>query len=225
MDVDRTVAYRQFCNKIWNAIKYTMHHTQDTTLPSVDSRDALKLVQSDMGLPERWILSRLATAVKLCNHGLETFHLGASVAALYKFFLNDLCDVYIEFSKLKQDTAQQHCTAVVLHSVMNLSMQLFHPFMPFITEELYMRLNPHQNSSILDTSYPEPDQMSRWIDPQVEESMQVVLDVVHAVRSLRHTRNTLSPQNDSTELGLIVCCTEQDVRYNLVKNTLPVRLF
>ncbi|KAJ0407694.1 hypothetical protein ATCC90586_001876 [Pythium insidiosum] len=92
MDVQRVVSHRQFCNKIWNAVRYAL------PLLETDKSNTL-VVDGEMSLADRWILSRLANVVQEMNQGLESNHLAVSVSAFHRFFVQDLCDVYIEFSK------------------------------------------------------------------------------------------------------------------------------
>ncbi|GLE07674.1 hypothetical protein PINS_up018277 [Pythium insidiosum] len=167
MDVQRVVSHRQFCNKIWNAVRYAL-----PLLESNSSNDAV-VIETDMSLADRWILSRLANVVQQMNQGLETNHLAMSVSAFHRFFVQELCDVYIEFSK------------------------------PI----LYGNRNPSCEVSILLAKYPEARDVTALVNEQAENSMEVVLSVLHAVRSLKHTVKTLAPTGASSEATTvsIVC--------------------
>ncbi|KAL7690461.1 putative valine-tRNA ligase, valyl/Leucyl/Isoleucyl-tRNA synthetase, editing [Plasmopara halstedii] len=219
MDVQRVVSYRHFCNKMWNAVRYA--------LPLL-ARDSNKAVRSDekeltclrdhMTLSDRWILSRLAAVVKEVNDGLATNQLATSVAAMQRFFVHELCDVYIESSKSvlygnrleevidDNQHARKRSTQATLHRCLDYSMRLLHPFAPFVTEELWQRIreiDPFScdqkiETSILCAKYPDQLEMSCWIDAEAEQKMTLVLDVIHAIRSLRHTVKVLAPHATPT---------------------------
>ncbi|CAH0518618.1 unnamed protein product [Peronospora belbahrii] len=221
MDVQRVVSYRHFCNKMWNAVRYALPLSNTTD----DAKDAkaftpttLSLLRDDMSLADRWIMSRLAAVVSEVNDGIGANQLATSVAAIQRFFVQELCDVYIEFSKpvlygnrLDGDAMsdqEQHkrkrSAQATLHRCLDYSMRLLHPFTPFVTEELWQRIrdaDPLNSSSskrdvetsILCSKYPEESHMRLWIDADAEEHMTFVIHVIHGIRSLRHTVKVLAP--------------------------------
>ncbi|TMW55185.1 hypothetical protein Poli38472_013947 [Pythium oligandrum] len=217
MDLQRVVSHRHFCNKIWNAVRYALpllERPEGSVLDST-SRDIVQQKEK-MGLADRWILSRLAHAVEEINKGMESNQLATSVASFQQFFVQELCDVYIEFSKpilygnrvsasdfgSERDLQdRQLATQVALFTCLDASMRLLHPFAPFVTEELWQRIrtyDPLSNSpaldhSILSADYPEPANTAQWIDENAESSMALLLDVIHAIRSLKHTVKILAP--------------------------------
>lgn len=155
MDVQRVVSYRHFCNKVWNAMRYALPLLETTpadarALSASAPTDLAQLKQS-MGLADRWILSRLANAVLSSNKGIDTNHLASSVGAIQRFFVQELCDVYIEFSKPvlygnrldgmdaseEEQLARKRSAQATLFRCLDYSMRLLHPFTPFVTEELW----------------------------------------------------------------------------------------
>lgn len=238
MDLQRVVSHRQFFNKIWNAVRYA--------LPLLETNDAHGAGPSDalaaMGVADRWILSRLAKTVVDMTKSMQTNQLATSIAAFQRFFVQDLCDVYIEFSKRvlygnrvnlvefgsEQAFAErQRAARVTLFTCLDLSMRLLHPFAPFVTEELWQRIRtydpavgsdkPVEDTSLLFTPYPEHDHFSQWVDAATERDMQLIIDVLHAIRSLRHTVKTVAPMGGSVSstpeepMVRIVSTTPEDV--------------
>ncbi|GMF37891.1 unnamed protein product [Phytophthora lilii] len=171
MDVQRVVSCRHFCNKVWNAVRYA--------LPLLET--------SDSKIP-------VDAATKRTDFGIASNQLATSVAAIQRFFVQELCDVYIEFSKpvlygnrldegvdSEQDQrARQRSAQATLHRCLDYSMRLLHPFTPFVTEELWQRIREADplnqlegETSILCSEYPEESHMSTWIDSDAEERMAV----------------------------------------------------
>ncbi|KAF4038271.1 Anticodon-binding domain of tRNA [Phytophthora infestans] len=220
MDVQRVVSYRHFCNKLWNAVRYALPllERDDEALESVD----LALFRDDMTLADRWIMSRLAAVTSEVNDGIAANQLATSVSAIQRFFVQELCDVYIEFSKpvlygnrLEEDDdcteerrARKRSAQATLHRCLDYSMRLLHPFTPFVTEELWQRIREADpltasreedvETSILCAEYPEQSHVSSWIDADAEERMALVIDVIHGIRSLRHTVKVLAPNATPT---------------------------
>ncbi|TYZ57657.1 hypothetical protein PybrP1_012510 [[Pythium] brassicae (nom. inval.)] len=212
MDVQRVVSYRHFCNKVWNAVRYALpllepsaeqqqQQQQATTAPS--RATDLKELRSSMGLADRWIMSRLAHAVISANRGIESNHLAASVASLQRFFVQELCDVYIEFSKpvlygnrlnasefgsREALLARKLSAQATLFQCLDYSMRLLHPFIPFVTEELWQRIREHDplktgalgDTSILFAPYPEQLEMSAWVDEDAERAMLASVEILCA---------------------------------------------
>ncbi|CAI5714967.1 unnamed protein product [Peronospora farinosa] len=243
MDVQRVVSYRHFCNKVWNAVRYALP-LLDTT-DNDDAKDAntstdLSLLRDDMTLADRWIMSRLAAVVSEVNDGISANQLATSVAAIQKFFVQELCDVYIEFSKpvlygnrfdedassKQEQRARKRSAQATLHRCLDYSMRLLHPFTPFVTEELWQRIRDSDplttslckqdvETSILCSEYPEESHMRSWIDADAEEKMTLVIDVIHGIRSLRHTVKVLapnaSPSGDSDIPTVGIVCSNTTV--------------
>ncbi|ETL89457.1 hypothetical protein L917_11621 [Phytophthora nicotianae] len=241
MDVQRVVSYRHFCNKVWNAVRYALPllETDNGSPESVD----LSLLRGDMTLADRWIMSRLAAVVSEVNDGIAANQLATSVAAIQRFFVQELCDVYIEFSKPvlygnrleegldceEKRQARKRSAQATLHRCLDYSMRLLHPFTPFVTEELWQRirevdpLNASKEedieTSILCAEYPEQSHMSSWVDADAEQRMALVIDVIHGIRSLRHTVKVLAPNatptSDSDRPTVRIVCSNATVHSEL----------
>ncbi|KAL3670310.1 hypothetical protein V7S43_004621 [Phytophthora oleae] len=239
MDVQRVVSYRHFCNKVWNAVRYALPLLETTNNDDASSVD-LSDLKNDMTLADRWIMSRLAAVVSDVNNGIAANQLATSVAAFQRFFVQELCDVYIEFSKpvlygnrLEEDAgleqhARKRSAQATLHRCLDYSMRLLHPFTPFVTEELWQRIreadplltNENVETSILCAEYPERSHMSTWIDADAEERMTLVIDVIHGIRSLRHTVKVLAPNATLTdgEFPVIHIVCSNDTVYSELKD-------
>ncbi|KAE8983535.1 putative valine--tRNA ligase, cytoplasmic [Phytophthora rubi] len=243
MDVQRVVSYRHFCNKVWNAVRYALPLLEADTSAGTDKRADLSHMRDDMTLADRWIMSRLAGVVSEVNNGIAGNQLATSVAAIQRFFVQELCDVYIEFSKpvlygnrLEQDVdfeeqrARKRSAQATLHRCLDYSMRLLHPFTPFVTEELWQRIRDADplaassrkqevETSILCSEYPEEAHMSSWVDADAEERMALVIDVIHGIRSLRHTVKVLAPNatpaGDSGLPTIRIVCSNATVHSEL----------
>jgi valyl-tRNA synthetase len=191
--IPRVEGYRHFANKIWNASRFALMN-----LSGFDAdRFADNLRDGPQGVPlslaERWILSRLHQTIREVDGALNEFKINDAAQSIYRFFWNELCDWYIELAKptLYADgndaetgtrkRMTQGCLALALET----AMRLLHPFMPFITEEIWQQLPKPSGSpqSIMITLFPSTDE--RFIDAEAEKAMALLKDVVVAVRNLR----------------------------------------
>uniref|UniRef100_A0A4W5M726 valine--tRNA ligase n=1 Tax=Hucho hucho TaxID=62062 RepID=A0A4W5M726_9TELE len=151
MDVNRILGYRHFCNKLWNAVKFAMRTLGDNFVPSEKAQESVS---------DRWILSRLCTAVGLCNAGFQAYDFPAITTAIYNFWLYELCDVYLVRVCLHLSACENLQT---LFTCLETGLRLLAPIMPFVGEELYQRL-PRRRSqdghpSIHVTPYPETEEV------------------------------------------------------------------
>src|SRR5215467_2113237 len=175
---DRLEGYRNFANKLWNAARLVL-----ANLDGYDPRRARKVVPA---LTDRWIVSRLATTVREVRRALAGYRYNDAAAAIYRFLWNEFCDWYLEIAKLSLYRAEhpearrrtQHTLVTVLES----TLRLLHPFMPFITEELWQRL-PHTGESIMIARYPKAT--ARQIDAAAERALAPIMAAVTAVRTIR----------------------------------------
>jgi len=166
MDINRVVTWRHFCNKLWQATRFALG--ADTSLPTSTYKR----------LETKWIRSRLDACIVKCQDGLRTMEFPKVTQALYDFVVNEFCDVYIEASK--RNMKDPETVQTLLESLATVY-KLMHPIAPFITEELWHRLDP-QADTILMQPFPNPTNAS---DPVAEEQMQVVLDALGATRGAR----------------------------------------
>lgn len=197
LDVARVAAYRNFCNKLWNATRFAMQMFD--TLNS--QTDTMKHENRLHPIEDRWIESRLANCVTACHEALASFSFADAVSALYNFWLYELCDVYLEAIKpriYRQDGTQESiasaamaCQTLLL--CLDNGLRLLHPMMPFVTEELYQRL-PIDNRSPSIMIAPYPTHSVRESD--VEGKMEEALAIIRSIRSLRaahHVKNIARP--------------------------------
>lgn len=171
---------RNFANKIWNASRFVMMNLQGFEPGEVET--------TKLSLKDRWILSRLNDVTKEVTDFLERFEVGMAAQKLYDFFWSEFCDWYIEMAKIDlygEDGEAKRRTQQVLHTVLERILRLMHPFMPFITEEIWQHL-PHEGKSIMVSSW--PDYRSDW---QFEDAadMQIIMDAVRGIRNIRAEMN------------------------------------
>jgi valyl-tRNA synthetase len=187
---------RRFANKIWNATRFVLMNLDNYDADQFADRTAEGPDSVEYDLPERWILSRIQRATEEINTALEDFRFAEAAQAVYHFIWNEICDWYIELAKARlQDPArasERWKIQGTLVTALDAAMRLLHPFMPFITEELWQKLPKPQGApqSIMITLYPIAD--PRFLDDATEVSMALVQKVVTVVRSLR-TENNVPP--------------------------------
>ncbi len=191
-DMGRIDGYRNFCNKIWNAARYVLMNTEEHECGQDGSTD------HQLSLADRWIISRLQHTEQEVAKALEQYRFDLAAQALYEFIWNEYCDWYLELSKpvLWDDNspaALKKGTRRTLIRVLETTLRLLHPFMPFITEEIWQRVAPlagKQGPTIMLQPYPEinPD----YIDPQADTDIEWVKGVIVGVRNIRGEMN-ISP--------------------------------
>jgi valyl-tRNA synthetase len=194
LDINRVVAYRNFCNKLWNA------HLLSANWLTQNAPDGRFTPKDDFALTapsifDRWILSRLQNAVLAAQSGFKSYDLSQATTGIYSFLLYDFCDVYLEVIKpvMKDPSSAQHTRETICHVLywcLETAYRLLHPFMPFLTEELWQRLTYYQrdrSASIMIAPYPQPN--LQLIDSALEEQVKFFMQVTNAARNLRHTYN------------------------------------
>ncbi len=176
---ERVEATRNFANKLWNASRFVLMN-----LEGFDT--AFRPKQEDYTLADRWILSRYAKTVADVTNNLERFELGEAGRALYDFIWNEFCDWYIEMAKARlynKDAVTARQTAqYVLCYVLENTLKLLHPFMPYITEEIWQHI-PHEGISIMVAKYPCGEEEK--IDELAETSMNAIMDTIKSIRNMR----------------------------------------
>ena len=207
LDEDRIDGYRNFCNKLWNASRFAFMNLEDykgtCTLETSQHRS----------LADRWILSRLNRTAQDVHVALEAFRFNDAATTLYKFIWNEFCDWYIELSKsrLNSDHAdEKHATQNVLVHVLEATLKLLHPFMPFITEEIWQKL-PKEGTSIMVAAFPEFDPKKE--DSEAETHLQWVMEITNAARNIRGEMN-LKPS-----LKIPLRIKTKDAEKELIANT------
>lgn len=183
LDILRVEGYRKWCNKLWNATRFALMKLGNYYKPRADI--ALTGKES---LADKWILSKLNQCIRKTNENLDQFNFMQATTSLYQFWLYELCDVYLETTKPVidgSDVAASESAKDVLYICLEAGLKLLHPFMPFVTEELYQRLprRPTEEApSIMVTRYPEP--RDEWDNPKSETDWELINGVVSAARKL-----------------------------------------
>ncbi len=196
--IERVEASRNFANKIWNASRFVLMNLsiEENVLPKGDK----------LSIEDKWILSRYNTLVREVTDNLEKYELGIAVSKLYDFIWDEFCDWYIELVKPRffeegerNETAQQ-----VLTYVLSNTLKLLHPFMPFITEEIWQAL-PHKGESIMISDFPVYDKELEFA--QAEKDMTTIMEAIKGVRNIRNEMNV--PPSKKTKLYIVT--EEKDV--------------
>jgi len=179
---DRIDGYRNFCNKLWNASRFSFMNLEDYRGTCTLKDDGAR------SLADRWILSRLNKTCREVDQALTGFRFNDVASLIYKFIWNEFCDWYIELSKarLYSEGPEKHTTQNVLVFVLESALKLLHPIMPFITEEIWQKL-PKEGTSIMVAPFPQYD--PKLDDSEAEQQMQVVMDVITSVRNIRGEMN------------------------------------
>jgi valyl-tRNA synthetase len=176
-DEARVEGYKRFCNKLWNATRLVLGNVGDGPLPTMPEPDELELIE------DRWMASRLASAQREVTDGIEGFAFQDSMAAAYGSVWHEFCDWWLEASKDRLRAGDKTAQAVALFCLDNL-LRLLHPFMPFVTEELWSRL-PGKRDFIMRAPWPED--LHSYVDGQAEVDFERLMEVVNGIRSLRKT--------------------------------------
>ena len=195
--VEKCEAMRNFANKIWNASRFVM---MNLTITENKLPDTLE--------PEdKWILCRLGEVINEVTENMEAYELGVASAKVYDFIWSDYCDWYIELTKARlqgEDEGAKVQAQQVLVYVLTETLKLLHPFMPFITEEIWQAL-PHEGDFLMLQSWPKAD--PAWADVKAKESMEAVMDVIRAIRARRSEMNV----PPSKKAALTIITNEADI--------------
>ncbi|MCX7965675.1 MAG: valine--tRNA ligase [Syntrophorhabdaceae bacterium] len=180
---ERIEGVRNFVNKVWNAARLSLTFIDDlNSIPQ--GQEELK---SSHFLPDRWILSRIATVIKDFTESLNNYRFNDAANGLYGFIWREFCDWYLELIKPnmygKVRTFDNTTTKKVLYYVFLNILKLLHPIMPFVTEEIYQRLPVKDNISIMISSFPVSDK--GLIDHESEEKMSIIMGVIDVLRNIR----------------------------------------
>ena len=180
--VERCEAMRNFANKLWNASRYVLMNLGD------DAVNALPNI-SDLTIADKWVLSKLNTLISEVTENLEKYELGVAVQKVYDFLWDTYCDWYIELTKARlysEDPAQKQTALQVLVYVLDQTLRLLHPFMPFITEEIWQSL-PHEGDALITAAWPVYNQELAF--KADEALMESVMNAIRAIRNRRAEMN------------------------------------
>jgi valyl-tRNA synthetase len=208
LDVQRVVAHRFFCNKIWQATRFATSHfdrlNYQARYGTADSVISTIFKDSKAGVfHNKWILSKLNQAIQQIRTGLDTYIFSDAATAIYNFFLYEFCDFYLEWVKPtlynEVDSAERRETLNTLHICLEHSFRLMHPLMPYITEELWQRIPKLDSSieSIMLASYPNVySQISNEMIREIDSQMELVTNVVQVLRSVKDSLQTAASKTD-----------------------------
>ena len=183
-DLGRTEGFRNFCNKIWNAARYVLMNSEEKQLAnSLDSKN--------LSISDRWIISRFERAIKQVDLAMKSYRFDLASQQLYEFIWNEYCDWYVELSKPtlwdeEKNPENAQATRFVLIFILEKTLRLLHPFMPFITEEVWQKIAPLisiNGQSIMMESYPTYDREN--IDEEAEEHIEWLKGVILSIRNIR----------------------------------------
>ncbi len=209
-DMKRLEGYRNFCNKLWNAARYVLMNTEGEDC-GIDSDVALSLA-------DRWIISQLQETEAAVEKALAQYRFDLASQAIYEFVWNEYCDWYLELSKpvLWDDNASAEAkrgTRRTLINVLEAVLRLAHPFMPFITEEIWQKVAPIagvEGDSIMLQPYPEAE--PEKLNPQATADVQWLKEVIVAIRTIRGEMNI--PPGKQIPVLLSNCSAEDERRIN-----------
>ncbi|GAB3797174.1 valine--tRNA ligase [Virgibacillus kimchii] len=187
-----------FANKVWNAARFSLMNMENFAYEDID-------LSGELSLADKWILTRLNETIEHVTRNTNKYEFGEAGRHLYNFIWDELCDWYIEMAKLPlygEDEEKKQTTRSVLAYVFDQTMRLLHPFMPFITEEIWQQL-PHKGDSITVSDWPKPRQ--EFHDEQASEEMKRLVSIIKSVRNIRAEVDTpmskevtllIQPEND-----------------------------
>ncbi|AJD27776.1 valine--tRNA ligase [Clostridium botulinum] len=196
---ERVEAARNFANKIWNASRFVLMNLDK------DLMDKYK-DNKNYTIADKWILSRLNTVVKEVTENIEKFELGIASQKIYDFIWGEFCDWYIELVKPVLYGENEEAKGIafnVLHKVLETSLQLLHPIMPFITEEIYTHLYTEYESIVI-SKWPEYDEILK--DEKSEKDMEYIIEAIKSIRNVR-TEMNVPP---SRKAKLMIYLTENE---------------
>jgi valyl-tRNA synthetase len=173
----RLLGYKAFINKLWNASRFVLMNLEGDVAPRAEP--------ASLPLHARWILSRLQDVIGKVDTALAEFRFDQAAHEVYHFLWDEVCDWYIEASKIDLgDTAEAPRARAVLVEVLETSLRLLHPIAPFVTEEIWQRL-PHEGRSIMVAPFPRPD--PKKVDASAEAQMRGLMDLIVGIRTIRAT--------------------------------------
>lgn len=205
---ERVESSRNFANKLWNASRFVLMNLEDVDSVDTLANYGVKAKQEDnFTLADKWILSRYAKTVNEVTRNLERFELGEAARLLYEFIWNEYCDWYIEMAKArlynKEESTARATAQYVLWYVLENTLKLLHPFMPFITETIWQHL-PHEGQSIMVADW--PMESSTLMNDDVETQMNTIMETIKSIRNMRAEVNV--PPGKKSEVILQIVAKE-----------------
>ncbi len=212
----RVEAARNFANKVWNASRFIMMNMQQLEAAGikVDFEADIDAVKSDMTDADKWIVSRINDCIRDVTDTMEKFELGIAAQKIYDFIYDDLCDWYIEMIKPRlygDDAATKKAAMWTLNTVLTDSLKLLHPYMPFVTEEIFCTLKEEQgllekNESIMISSWPVYSENKNFAAE--EKAVELIKEAVKGIRNLRLDMNVPA----SRKAAVFVASDSEEIR-------------
>ncbi|HDQ04065.1 MAG TPA: valine--tRNA ligase [Deltaproteobacteria bacterium] len=179
MSPERIEGYKFFVNKIWNAAKLALANLEDY--------DAKSAASAKDTLPEKWIKAKLNKAIEEVNKNLDEYRFNEAAGTIYRFIWHEFCDWYLELIKPalygKKNAPQRKAAQRAMHDTFKIILQLLHPFMPFVSEELWQAFTQGREDSIMVSAFPEPDKAFR--KSKAYKDMQYIMDIITSIRNIR----------------------------------------
>ena len=209
---ERVESSRNFANKIWNASRFIMMNLEGKTV--TEPADL-----NELCLEDKWILSKLNTVIREVTDNMDKYELGIAVQKVYDFLWDELCDWYIEMAKVRLWKAEEDPKAAnnalwTLRTALTEGLKLLHPYMPFITEEIYCTLLPEEESIMISDW---PVFQEAWSFPEAEKAVESFKE---AIRGIRNTRTEMNvPMNRKTSLYIVGKDADTCARYEACKKS------
>ncbi len=189
LSVNRIEGYKHFINKIWNAGRFVL-----MSLDGLKKENLENLRYEALPLFSKWILFRLKETIKKVREKLEEFEFDQAAMAIYHFFWDEFCDWYLEISKIYlKDEKYKNSTQAVLYKVFSDSLKLLHPFIPFVTEELWSHLPFREKDHLLNTSYPKEFVIE--FTQEEKRMSELVINIITAIRNIKSEYNLASKRD------------------------------
>ncbi|MDQ0219387.1 valine--tRNA ligase [Peribacillus cavernae] len=211
---EKVEAVWNFANKIWNASRFALMNMEGLTYEEID-------INSEKSVADKWILTRLNETIETVTRLADKYEFGEVGRVLYNFIWDDFCDWYIEMAKLPlygEEEDSKKTTRSILAYVLDNTMRLLHPFMPFITEEIWQNL-PHHGESITVAAWPKAN--GELTDTEASEEMKLLVEIIRSVRNIRAEVNT--PM--SKKIKLILKAKDETIANTLNKNSAYIERF
>ena len=209
IDIDSFKMGSRFANKIWNATRFL--------LMNLEGRELVTFSVDELTTMDKWIYSQLNSAARDIKTAMEGYRFNDAASAVYSFFWNDLCDWYIEASKqklLKGSDEEKNLQISILMDILEKSMRLMHPFLSFITEEIYQKL-PNHDGDVIVQSYPEYEEALSYKDEVGK--VEALKDIVRSVRSLRSSLQ-IAPEK---KIRMVLRCDDSFNALSLIRDEMP----
>ncbi len=202
---ERVEASRNFANKVWNASRFI--------LMNVEGKEIAQPSNADLNPADRWILSRCNAVVKEVTENMDKFELGIALSKIYDFIWDEFCDWYIELSKYRiyhaeEDKAGANATLWTLREVLKKALKLLHPYMPFVSEEIYSKVSPEEESLMM-SQWPAYEE--KWENKEAEEILSHYQEIIRGVRNVRAEMNV----PNARKATIYVVCEEEILREGL----------